>query len=378
MALATMLLLVVCEGLARLGYDPPPADEPWMAYSREAGWIRRPGFSGQVESAVRTFDAQGLFPNDARGLARRPRRSRKVILAAGDSRTFGVGVDVDATWVEQLEHRLAETEVVNLGAPGYSALQGRVALERALERPEMSRPDVVIFAFGFNERRYVLHPEDADGAAAFSRNARRAAWAARLRKSALLSRWSRPAATGRTPERLDLGSVVPRLPPARFQRELDSVAALCARRGVRLVLLWLPDNPLQAGPLRAGLRAVRNGDLEAARAAFQSGAKADNAFSDAARLELARVDERLGRGEEARAARTSPRLFFSSSGGYPVLADLSYRAAAHQVARARGVMIVDAAQRLEAEPGIFLDFCHFDARGHGIVADLLAARLTGN
>ena len=91
----TVLLLAVGEGLARLGYEPPPPDEPWMAYSREAGWVRRPGFSGEVHSAVRTFDDQGLFPNDARGLARRPRR---LILAVGDSRTFYRGLMAEWGW----------------------------------------------------------------------------------------------------------------------------------------------------------------------------------------------------------------------------------------------------------------------------------------
>jgi lysophospholipase L1-like esterase len=368
----TVVLLAACEGLARLGYEPPPADEPWMAYSPDIGWIRRPGFSGQVQSPVRTFDAQGLFPNDARGLARRPRR---LILAVGDSRTFGVGVDVGATWVEQLEHRLAGTEVVNLGVPGYSARQGRLALERALERPEMSRPDLVIFAFGFNDRRYVLRPEDADDPVAFARNARRATWAALLRKSALLSRWRGTEASGRERQRLDLGLVVPRLPIDQFQRELGLVAKLCAERDVRLALLWLPDNPFEAGDLRAGLRAARRRDLDAALAAFQRGTRLDNTFSDAARLGLARVYEHLGRTEDARVARTSSRVFRSTSGGYPILADLAYRAATYRVARARRVLVVDAARWLEAEPRVFLDYCHFDARGHRVIADLLAARL---
>jgi lysophospholipase L1-like esterase len=371
-AAVTILLLAGCEGLARLGYDPPPADEPWMAFSPEVGWVRRPDFSGLVHSTVRAFDTQGLFPNDAQGLARRPRR---LILAVGDSRTFGVGVDVGATWVEQLQHRLAGTEVVNLGVPGYSAWQGRVTLERALQHLELSRPDLVIFAFGFNDRRYVMSPEDADGTAAFSRHARWANRAALLRRFALLSRWRGPEASGRARQRLDLGSVVPRLPVSRFQRELGSVAALCAERGIRLVLLWMPDNPAEAGDLRAGLLAARSHDLGAALAAFQRGSRTDNVFSDAARLELARVYERLGRAEEARVARTSSRLFRSVSGGYPILSDLSYRKATHQAARSHGVAVVDAARRLEAEPGVFLDFCHFDARGHRIIADLLAAQL---
>lgn len=371
----TIVLLAVCEGLARLGYEPPQADEPWMAYSPDVGWIRRPGFSGPVQSPVRTFDAQGLFPNDARGLARQPRR---LILAVGDSRTFGVGVRIGATWAEQLERRLAGTEVVNLGVPGYSARQGRIALERALERPELSRPDLVIFAFGFNDRRYVLRPEDADGPAAFARTARWATRAALLRRSALLSRWSGPAASGHGRQRLDLGSVVPRLPVDQFQRELGTVARLCAERGVLLVLLWLPDNPSQAGDLRAGLRAARSRNLDAALAALQRGVRLDNAFSDAARLGLARVYEHLGRAEDARVARTSSRVLRSTAGGYPILADLSYRAATYRVANHRnhhGVLVVDAARLLEAEPRVFLDFCHFDARGHRVVADLLAARL---
>jgi lysophospholipase L1-like esterase len=358
------------EGIARLaaGAPPPdPADEAWMAYSPEVGWLRRPRFAGEAFGAVRAFDRDGLFPPDAAGLRPRPRR---VVLALGDSRTFGVGVPFEQSWVEQLEGRLADTEVVNLGVPGYTAWQGRATLERWAAA---LRPDAVVAAFGFNERRAVA-PGEEDGSGHFLRLAWGGTWRRLARRSALAGSLMGPPSPTRGGA-LDLATVVPRLPVEGFREQLAAVAAFCARNRIRLLLLWLPDDPRLARDLRRGVRAARAGRREDARRHLEQAVAADAPFSDAARLALAEVLRAAGDSEAARRVAVSPRSLRSTAGGYPLLADLDYRAALLEVAAAHGVEVADAGPVLTRRSGVYLDYAHFDARGHRAVAELLAERL---
>ena len=75
------------------------------------------------------------------------------ILCLGDSTTFGWSVADDETYPFQLEKLLRErypgrpVQVLNLGVTGYTSLQGR-----ELFRSENFRPDLVVFAFGPNDR----------------------------------------------------------------------------------------------------------------------------------------------------------------------------------------------------------------------------------
>jgi len=86
------------------------------------------------------------------GEAKRPGVFR--ILCLGDSSTFGMNVD-DADAYPQVLQRLLDAraprrfEVLNLGVPGYSSRQG---LELLRQQALHYQPDLVIFAFGTNDR----------------------------------------------------------------------------------------------------------------------------------------------------------------------------------------------------------------------------------
>lgn len=68
-------------------------------------------------------------------------------IALGDSTTFGMGVEHEATWVAQLA-KFAQREVVNLGVPGWGPPQ----YTRALERYGIPlRPKIVIYAIYRND-----------------------------------------------------------------------------------------------------------------------------------------------------------------------------------------------------------------------------------
>jgi lysophospholipase L1-like esterase len=76
------------------------------------------------------------------------------ILCLGDSSTFGMNVDDADAYPQVLQRLLDERvpgrfEVLNLGVPGYSSRQG---LELLRQQALGYRPDLVIFAFGTNDR----------------------------------------------------------------------------------------------------------------------------------------------------------------------------------------------------------------------------------
>jgi lysophospholipase L1-like esterase len=76
------------------------------------------------------------------------------IICLGDSSTFGMNVDGADAYPQVLQRLLDERapghfEVLNLGVPGYSSRQG---LELLRQQALTYQPDLVIFAFGTNDR----------------------------------------------------------------------------------------------------------------------------------------------------------------------------------------------------------------------------------
>jgi lysophospholipase L1-like esterase len=107
-----------------------------------------------------------------------------VILAMGDSVTFGYGLADAETYPALLQAGLANrwpgrsVRVVNAGVPGYTTHQGRVALPDLLRRLD---PEVVILCYGFNDARN-LFASDAEVARVgrLAQAARRVLWKSRL------------------------------------------------------------------------------------------------------------------------------------------------------------------------------------------------------
>jgi lysophospholipase L1-like esterase len=108
----------------------------------ESGYTLRPGFHGHEVARGREFDTTVAI--DARGLRdhRHGAPPRPLVLALGDSMTFGEGVGSDAAWPAVLERTLG-VRVVNAGVPGYGSPQMRGRLRRLL--PSL-RPDLVVVA----------------------------------------------------------------------------------------------------------------------------------------------------------------------------------------------------------------------------------------
>jgi hypothetical protein len=181
--------------------------------------------------------------------------------------------------------------------------------------------------------------------------------------------------SGEVRQRIDLGTVRPRVSPDAFRANLRAAVTFASRRGIRVVVLHLNDNPTQSGALDEGVQALRRGRVDQAKASFTLAIGREDAFSEAARLQLAAMYERAGQLDEARAVRVSPRTFHSVVGGYPIRPNAEYSAMARDVARESGVTFVDGGALLDRRPEVYVDFCHFDETGHRLIADLLAPEL---
>jgi lysophospholipase L1-like esterase len=208
----------------------------------ELFWRLRPGIELEVENVVyRTRDEPvrwSLRINEA-GFRGHPypedAAAGPVVIALGDSCTFGYRVDQEQTYPAQLETWLRArgrpgASVVNYGVPGYSSFQGRRLLERILAR---HRPDVVLLAFGANdlERDRLSDAEKADrvGPLRF----RLHGW---LRRSAAARLWldrdvDRRSAPG--------GGEAVRVSPDEYRENLTAMARAAREAGARVVLLDL-------------------------------------------------------------------------------------------------------------------------------------------
>lgn len=163
------------NSLLRSGYDPYTVD-------RRLFWRLKPGYEADLYNFLSPLvmdpelRRRGLYERARfhvsvnrlgfNGPVFSPRKPEGTfrIACIGDSNTFGWGVDpgenYPAVLGRLLEARVPgrKIEVLNLGVPGYSSLQGRVFVE------EMVRdlaPDLVIAAYGFNDR-WLVSRTDAE------------------------------------------------------------------------------------------------------------------------------------------------------------------------------------------------------------------------
>jgi lysophospholipase L1-like esterase len=82
------------------------------------------------------------------------------ILCAGDSVTFGLGVEQDQTYPEVLRQLIPKARISVLAAPGYNVINEVEWIRRVVESGQF-RPQVVILQLGLNDH---LHPTRIVGA----------------------------------------------------------------------------------------------------------------------------------------------------------------------------------------------------------------------
>jgi lysophospholipase L1-like esterase len=377
--LTVVVAVVVIEGAARVAftlYEDFGGVGAWYVRSTEVGWIPRPGFSGTIYEEMRSFDAQGFLAVDTEQIGS---KSQGKVIVLGDSTSFGYGVDVGDTFAERLDAMLTGQDVVNLSLPGYTSYQGYQVLQSWIDQ---LAPEVVIVAFNFNDRRYVVGDSDADGPARFE-FVGRPDWESRFEvfhtfravrfglKSVGLVRRS---GGGRD---FNVEELRPRVALSDYEANLTKIVELVRDRGATAVFLLLKDNPVDSYRLRQGIALIDAGSPEDAVAPLQLAVEFDNSFSILARRYLAEAYSRTD--AEASAAETTAfhaTFPISVHGGEPIRLDTEYNDAMLRVADRLGVEVVDPRAVLDADPTVYQDACHITAHGHVQVAELLHRTLS--
>jgi lysophospholipase L1-like esterase len=153
LALASVVVfLTAAEGLSRVWYLPERIRYAGIfEYDRDKVYALKPNLTDAtfVGKAVHT-NVRGY--RDRELVLARPAHAFRVV-AIGDSITFGHGVDVEDTWPDRLERRLAvrfpslAVDVINTAVPGNSPFQEYTDLERALDL----QPDAAVIQFVLND-----------------------------------------------------------------------------------------------------------------------------------------------------------------------------------------------------------------------------------
>jgi hypothetical protein len=149
--ISVLVTLLFAEAALRiLGIGAIGRGSPWFAGGNhprflfqpdpESGYTLRPGFHGREIAPGGEFDVPVTI--DERGLRdhRHVTAPRPVVLALGDSMTFGEGVPEDRTWSANLE-TASGFRVENGGVPGFSSRQME---GRARELIPRLHPDLVL------------------------------------------------------------------------------------------------------------------------------------------------------------------------------------------------------------------------------------------
>lgn len=218
-------------------------------------WRLRPGISLRVREEIRPYAPE---PSGAVAFewtietnrlgTRGPEVDDKVagrlrVLCIGDSRTLGEGLDQASTYPARLANATG-ADVINAGADGYSAYQGRRYLETDGFQLE---PDVVIACFGINDSDRAWGLDDRSRGR--SLDSVFTTVQSLLYRSMVFYAASRAYLRGRavllggTQAGDGYGIGPPRLTPAAYAEEIALMRDLCARRGVRFLYAILPVNP---------------------------------------------------------------------------------------------------------------------------------------
>jgi lysophospholipase L1-like esterase len=159
LALASLAVsIVAAEGVARIVDGRPPSlPLPQVRYRPDAvrTFTLRAPQSGFTLEAPEHVDSSGFRTNGSSC----DRRDGTVVLALGDSFTFGLGVSDSSTWPAQLEEDLRRRGdsacVVNGGTVSYGVFQ---EMDLLVKRGLATRPRLVIHALSWNDYQSAFPP----------------------------------------------------------------------------------------------------------------------------------------------------------------------------------------------------------------------------
>jgi lysophospholipase L1-like esterase len=348
-----------------------PADL-WRIDAGELGWEPRPGFRGVWAEQPREMDARGFFATDSGKLA----SAAPKILALGAATTYGLGVRQEDTFVERLDHSLGGARVINLGVCGYTVVQG--AMRFARRGLPLDPRVIVVEGNTYNERKYVLRPDEIDSPDKFRRYTTEHARQLRAHDLYLYRvAWFMERKVGLEPPRLptqeltDIRTLIPRVPPEQYRHALRDIASTARERGIAVVFLIVHDNPVITATLRRGREALQRGETDRAIEELSAAMTVSSEYSMLARRHLVSAYEQAGQTEAAhQTARIAATRHFM---GIQAIADEdAYQAIMLEVGREFGATVIDLDPATLGGSTIYYDYAHLNATGHATATRLLA------
>ncbi len=357
-------------------------EDDWYIYTAELGWEFKPYYDGPVTGITRSFDQKGGLKADTE---QRLAADMTKVLFLGDSITYGYGIGTEDTFVEIADRMIPDMACINLGVPGYSSYQALKMLEKYGREIE---PDIVIAAFNYNDRRYVLFPGNIDSDEKFraimlqNRYDRISRFLSRfgmyrlmrslLSISAVHSSYREIEWIGQ----IDMNTVFPRVSKESYRRNLEQIHEITSSRGISLVFMLLNDNPRYTDPVRKGVGHLNNSLYDEAIHELLPASSPQNKFSALARVYLSQAYIHRGETDKARQVYVLDNAYHSIAGGTPLYLDDEYNEIMRQVAGENNIPVIDAGGLLSQTPELYLDFCHFNREGHIKVAEALVSHLS--
>ncbi|MFH1685976.1 MAG: SGNH/GDSL hydrolase family protein [bacterium] len=283
---------------------------------RDLFWRLRPSqtiTSQFFEGKTYTINASGF-----RGPEIQVDDDHERIMLLGNSCLFGWGVGWEESTAGQLQRQLGKDyEVVNAAVPGYSSLQGLRSLERVASG---LNPDVIVVMFGWNDQWAAANQTsdiDQDLGSELLidlQNSLGRLQIYRLLKKLLLSHVEPPLDS-----LFDRAAPVYRVDLVSYRQTLTDIIKMARAMGARVFLVTEPQpSHLAYGAAVVNHPAVRNHQR--------------------------------------------------------------YNVVVREVAQKLGVVLIDAAAAFDTRSDLYddprRDFIHFNAGGHQLLADLIAAELT--
>lgn len=174
------------------------------------------------------------------------------------------------------------------------------------------------------------------------------------------------------PVEIDLATAVPRVDEEGYRQNLKRIVRLSREHNVTPLFLLLRDNPEVVSPIHDAIGLASQGHVSEAARTLEEIIKRDGPESSVARIYRARL--------ESEDADTRKWLRFQvktvgDADSKPIRLDRDYNRIMREVASVEHVEVIDGASVLESIPGHFIDMCHFDATGHRMVGELIAAHV---
>ena len=134
----------------------------------------------------------------------------------------------------------------------------------------------------------------------------------------------------------------------------------------------LNDNPVHTAYTRKGTEQMAVGDTSLAIESFKIAmGKGQTWNSVVARFQLINAYHSAGKNDEAEQLNEFDGAHYDWMGGMPMFADKMYKNIMRDVARERGLGLVEAGMLLNEFPSDYYDHCHPDANGHRKIAVIL-------